>query len=151
MVSYIKSNKMNHKRIHKDLIFYLDNELSVEKRIAVEKHLEECADCRGFLAFIQEGMQMIEKEKNPEVSPFFYTRLSARLEEKPEYQAQSQWARVAQPAFFSIILLLGIYGGLKLGSNASFPKANQPDTTCSVQMLNDFEAEPIESFLLNEL
>jgi len=150
MVSYIKSNKMNHKSIHKDLIFYLDNELSVEKRTAVEKHLEECADCRSILAFLQEEMQLIEKEKNQEVSPFFYTRLSARLEEKPEYQVQSQWVRLAQPVFFSLVLLAGIYGGLKLGSNASSPRVNQPATN-SVQMLNDFADEPIESFLLDEL
>jgi anti-sigma factor RsiW len=141
---------MKHKSIHKDLIFYLDNELSVEKRTAVEKHLEECADCRGFLAFLKEGIQIIDKEKNPEVSPFFYTRLSARLEEKPENQAQPQWVRLAQPAFFSLVLLAGIYGGLKLGSNASSPKGNQPATN-SVQMLNDFADEPIESFLLDEL
>lgn len=82
MVSYIKSNKMKTKCIHKDLIFYLDNELSVEKRTAVEKHLEECADCRSFLAFLKEGLQVIEKEKNQEASPYFYTRLSARLDEK---------------------------------------------------------------------
>jgi len=150
MVSYIKSNKMKHESIHKDLIFYLDNELSVERRTDVEKHLEECADCRSFLAFLQEEIQIIEKEKKPEVSPFFYTRLSARLEEKPEYQAQSQWVRLAQPAFFSLVLLAGIYGGLKLGSNASAPEVNQ-QATSSIQMLNDFEAEPIESFLLSEL
>lgn len=150
MVSYIKSNTMKTKCIHNDLIFYLDNELSVERRTAVEKHLEECADCRSFLAFLQDGMQIIEKEKNPEVTPFFYTRLSARLEEKQVYQTQSQWVRLAQPAFFSLILVLGIYGGLRLGSNASFPKVNQPATS-SIQMLNDFEAEPIESFLLDEL
>jgi anti-sigma factor RsiW len=150
MVSYLKSNKMKHESIHKDLIFYLDNELSVEKRTAVEKHLEECADCRGFLAFLKEGIQIIDKEKNPEVSPFFYTRLSARLDEKPDRQVQSQWARLAQPAFFSLVLLAGIYGGMKLGSNASSPKVNQP-TTSSIQMLNDFADEPIESFLLDEL
>lgn len=150
MVSYIKSNKMKHKSIHKDLIFYIDNELSVEKRTAVEKHLEECADCRSFLVFLKEGIQIIEKGKNPEVSPFFYTRLSARLEEKPEYRAQSQWARLAQPAFFSLMLVIGIYGGLKLGSNALSPKVSQPATS-SIQMLNDFEDEPIESFLLNKL
>jgi anti-sigma factor RsiW len=141
---------MKTKCIHKDLIFYLDNELSVEKRTAVEKHLEECADCRGFLAFLQDGMQIIEKEKNPEVSPFFYTRLSARLEEKPEPQVLSQWVRLAQPAFFSLMLLAGIYGGFKLGSNASTIKVNRPATS-SVQMLNDFAAEPIESFLLDQL
>ncbi|MBV5314697.1 MAG: zf-HC2 domain-containing protein [Prolixibacteraceae bacterium] len=141
---------MKTKCIHNDLIFYLDNELSVEKRTAVEKHIEECADCRSFLAFLQDGMQIIEKEKNPEVTPFFYTRLSARLDEKQVYQTQSQWSRLAQPAFFSLVLLAGIYGGLKLGSNASSPEVNQPATT-SIQMLNDFAAEPIESFLLDEL
>lgn len=141
---------MNHKSIHNDLIFYLDNQLSGEKRIAVEKHLEECADCRSFLAFLRESIQVIEKEKNQEVSPFFYTRLSARLDERPELQAQSQWTRLAQPAFFSLILVLGIYGGLRIGSNASSPKVNQPAIS-SVQMLNDFADEPIESFLLDEL
>ena len=150
MVSYIKSNKMKNNCIHKDLIFYLDNELSVEMRAAVEKHLEICADCRSFLVFLQEGMQMIEKEKKPEVSPFFYTRLSARMDEKQEHQAQSQWVRLAQPAFFSILLVLGIYGGLKLGSNASSSKEIRPATS-SIQMLNDFEDEPIESFLLDKL
>jgi anti-sigma factor RsiW len=150
MVSYIKSNKMKNNCIHKDLIFYLDNELSVEKKTAVEKHLEECADCRSFLTFLRDGMQIIEKEKNPEVTPFFYTRLSARLDEKQVYQPQSQWARLAQPAFFSLVLLAGIYGGLKLGSTASSPEVNQ-QATSSVQMLNDFAAEPIESFLLDEL
>jgi anti-sigma factor RsiW len=150
MVSYIKSNKMKHKSIHKDLIFYLDNELSDEKRTAVEKHLEECADCRSFLAFLQEEIQIIEKEKKPEVSPFFFTRLSARLEENPNRQQHSQWVRLAQPAFFSIILVLGIFGGLRLGNNASSPKLNQP-VTSSIQMLNDFADEPIESFLLDKL
>ncbi len=141
---------MKNDSIHKDLIFYIDNELSVEKKTMVEKHLEECADCRSFLAFIQEGMQVIDKEKNPEVSPFFFTRLSARLEEKPEHQAQNQWVRLAQPAFFSLILILGIYGGLRIGDNASSPKVNHPATS-NIQMLNDFAAEPIESFLLGEL
>jgi anti-sigma factor RsiW len=141
---------MKTKCIHNDLIFYLDNELSEEKRTAVEKHLEECADCRSFLAFLKEGIQIIDKEKNPEVSPFFYTRLSARLDEKSERQTQSQWVRLAQPAFFSLLLVIGIYGGLKLGGNASSPKVYQQATN-SAQMLNDFAAEPIESFLLDEL
>ncbi len=150
MVSYIKSNKMKNECIHKDLIFYLDNELSVEKKTAVEKHLEECAGCRNFLTFLQKEMRTIEEEKNPEVSPFFYTRLSVRLEEKKVYETQSQWTRLAQPAFFSLVLLAGIYAGLNLGSNASLPKINQQANN-SVQMLNDFAVEPIESFLLDEL
>jgi len=75
---------MSHKSIHKDLIFYLDNELPAQRKAVVEKHLEECADCRIFLAFLKEKMDLLEEEKDPDVSPFFYTRLSARLGEKPD-------------------------------------------------------------------
>lgn len=139
---------MKHKSIHNDLIFYLDNELSVEKKIAVEKHLEECADCRSFLVFLKEEMQIIEKEKNPEASPYFFTRLSTGLDERPEFKLQGVWVRLAQPAFFSILLIAGIYGGLRLGSNAS---SGTKDQATSIQLLNDFAAEPIESFLLEEL
>lgn len=148
MVSYIKSNKMKHESIHKDLIFYLDNELPEEKRTAIENHLEGCADCRSFLVFIKEEMQIIEKEKNPEASPYFFTRLYARLDERPEFMPQGLWIRLAQPAFFSMLLIAGIYGGLRLGSNASSGIINQ-EPASTIQLMNDFEAEPIESFLLD--
>jgi anti-sigma factor RsiW len=141
---------MKTKCIHNDLIFYLDNELPEEKRTAVEKHLEECADCHGFLAFLKEEMQIIEVEKNPVVSPYFFTRLSARLVKRPEFKPQSWWVQFAQPAFFSMMLIVGIYGGLRLGSNASQGTIN-PESNITIQLMNDFESEPIESFLLDEL
>ncbi len=141
---------MDCKTIHQDLIFYLDNELPNERRIIVQEHLNECIECREFLALLKSEMQIISDEKNPEVSPFFFTRLSARLEEKQGYQPQSQWIRFVQPAFFSLILAIGIYGGLKIGSNASDTTTNQP-VTRNIQMMDDFEAEPIESFLLEKL
>ncbi|MFY9150451.1 MAG: zf-HC2 domain-containing protein [Prolixibacteraceae bacterium] len=141
---------MNCKTIHQDLIFYLDNELPEERRSVVQEHLNVCADCRKFYELLKTEMQLITEEKNPEVSPFFYTRLSARLENKQDYLPQKSWSTVLQPAFFSLILLIGIYGGLKLGNNASSPSIQQ-NRTSNIQMLNDFEAEPIESFLLEKL
>jgi len=140
---------MKCKTLHKDLIFYLDNELPIEKRKEIERHLETCADCRYFYSFLQAEMQIIGKEKNPEPSPFFFTRLSARMDERPDFRQQSLWNRVAQPAFFSLILIAGIYGGLRLGSHASSGAIHQTSSS-SVQLLNDFESEPIESFLLDE-
>lgn len=141
---------MKCQNIHPDLIYYLDNELSKERMLIVQEHLEKCADCRAFLALLKSEMQIIEQEKNPEVSPFFYTRLSAKLEEKPVFGTSGQWVRILQPAFFSLILLVGIYGGFKLGNNASTSTIT-PKTSNSIQMMNDFEAEPIESFLLEKL
>ena len=138
---------MSHKSIHKDLIFYLDNELPAQRKAVVEKHLEECADCRSFLAFLKEELDMVEEEKNPDVSPFLYTRLSARLEGKREHSRQGRWVNVLEPAFFSLLLVVAIYAGLRLGSQASAPSPQQQEMV-SLQLLNDFEAEPIESFLL---
>lgn len=145
-----KRNKMNCKTIHPDLIFYLGNELPEERRIVVQEHLNECADCMKFYEFLKFQMQLISQEKNPEVSPFFYTRLSARIDNNPKIASGKSWTGILQPAFFSIILLIGIYGGLKLGDNAS-TSARQQDTTNSIPLLDDFEAEPIESFLLEKL
>ncbi len=141
---------MDCKTVHTDLIFYLDNELPEERLVIVRKHLEECADCRNFLHLLREEMQLIETEKNPEVSPFFFTRLSARLEEKPENQPHSILIQLVQPVFFSLILITAIYGGIHLGSYASSTPVDQPAVR-TVQMMDDFEAEPIESFLLSEL
>ncbi|MGV8139939.1 MAG: anti-sigma factor family protein [Mangrovibacterium sp.] len=42
---------MSHKSIHKDLIFYLDNELPEQRKVTIEKHLEECTDCQRFSGF----------------------------------------------------------------------------------------------------
>lgn len=141
---------MKHDSIRKSLIFYLDNELSENEKAAVERHLEECADCRNFLVFLRKGMQVIEDEKKSEELPFFYTRLSAKLEEIAEPGVQRQWSRLAHPILFSLILALGIYGGLQLGSNASSFSVKQPAVS-NIQMLDDFETEPIESFLLSNL
>jgi predicted anti-sigma-YlaC factor YlaD len=141
---------MKHDSIHKNLIFYLGNELSDELRISVEEHLKECAECQRMLEFLKEEMQVIEKEKNPEASPFFFTRLSTRLDDRPQYRQQGLWLRIAQPAFFSVMLILGIYGGLQIGSSTSSGRLIQ-ESTSTIQIMNDFEAEPIESFLLYEL
>lgn len=140
---------MDCKRIHNDLIFFLDNELPEERQLIVKNHLAECAECRDFFSLLKAEMQVIQVEKNQEVSPFFYTRLITRLEKGTKQESQSLWTRVAQPAFFSLMLIAGIYGGIKTGSIASVSPANQP-VVSHIQMINDFEAEPIESFLLNK-
>lgn len=141
---------MNCKTIHQDLIFYLGNELPEERKIVVQEHLNECADCMKFYEFLKTELKLISDEKNPEVSPFFYTRLSARLEDSQEYLPKKNWTRILQPAFYSLILIIGIYGGLKLGNDAS-NNVIQQNKTSNIQMLDDFEAEPIESFLLEKL
>jgi len=141
---------MKCKEIHNDLIFYLDNELPAERRQEVEEHLERCADCREFLHILRGSLEQIQAEKNPEASPFFYTRLSAKLNRVEPAEYRGWLTRVAQPAFFGVLLFAGIYSGIWFGSHTG-TSANTAATAYSMEVtFNDFDAEPIESFLISE-
>lgn len=138
---------MNCKKIHTDLIFYLGRELSDEKMEAIGRHLETCDDCRQFAEMLKNQLELIDQEKRPEVSPYFFTRLSAKLGENPAVTNTilPVWA---QAIAFSVLLAVAISGGIYLGNQ---PFGVKPRVTESNWlMINDFESEPIETFLLNQ-
>lgn len=141
---------MECRNIQKDLIFYLERELPEEKMAFIAKHLDGCSVCSGFLAELRKDLNIIETERKPEVSPYFFTHLSVRLDERPSFREQTPWARMLQTAFFTLVLIAAIYGGLRVGYNASTP-ATQPQQTSLMPGMDDFGGEPIETFLLDEL
>lgn len=141
---------MKCRNIQKELIFYLDRELPEERMKSIARHLEECQECCGYLDELKKDLEIIDAERNPEVSPYFFTRLSARLDEQPEAQNRNVWARVVQPAFFSLLLIAAVYGGFRLGYQASAPVVQHPDAKV-LPFVDDFADEPIESFLLDQL
>lgn len=138
---------MNCKKIHTDLIFYLGRELSAEKMEAIGRHLETCDDCRQFAEMLKNQLELIDQEKRPEVSPYFYTRLSTRFDEN--YKSAPAFIPVwMQTATFTILLAASIAGGIYLGTHTSTPAVNSAEN--NLLLMNDFEAEPIETFLLNQ-
>jgi predicted anti-sigma-YlaC factor YlaD len=141
---------MKCRNIQKDLIFYSDKELLVDRNTTVRNHLENCVSCRGYLAFLESELSIISEEKNKETTPFFYTRLSARLEVDRESGTHRSWSWLLQPALFTLVLLLGIYGGIQIGENASSTIKNL-NAQSAIQIFKDFESEPIELFLLDIL
>lgn len=138
---------MNCKKIHTDLIFYLGRELSAEKMEAIGRHLETCDDCRQFAEMLKNQLELIDQEKRPEVNPYFFTRLSAKLDENPAVTNTilPVWA---QAVAFSVLLAVAISGGIYLGNQPSGVKPR--NTESNWLMINDFESEPIESFLLDQ-
>ncbi len=144
---------MNCQIVQKKLIFFLEKELSGTEMQAFREHLESCPDCALFAEEMKKTLSILDSERNPEINPFFYTRVKAKLENQMEAEGQMMrrpvLLRVLQPVAFSIILLLGVYGGIKLG-NTSAPKAT---TELSEQEMvpywNALDDEPIESFLLD--
>ncbi|SHK01509.1 Putative zinc-finger [Tangfeifania diversioriginum] len=142
---------MQCKKLHKKLIFFLEGDLPGHEMEQVKQHLTECNECAAFASEMSKTLNVLQAEKSPEVNPFFYTRVKARLESQTEKPAQFMrnpfLARVLQPAFFSLLLLAGIYTGIKIGqpadTGASYFQQEQV-----VPYLNEMEAEPIEAFLM---
>lgn len=145
---------MNCQIVQNKLIFFLDGELSGTEMKAVQAHLDSCSDCVLFAQDLKKTLSILEEEKNPEVNPFFYTRVKAKLENQIEAEGQLMrrpvLVRILQPVAFSIILLLSVYGGIRLG-NPSSPK-NPGNVVAEQDMIpywNQLDAEPIENFLLD--
>jgi hypothetical protein len=119
----------------------------------VQEHVNNCSHCALFVEEMKKTLSILEAEKSSEVNPFFYARTKAKLENQAREQepvvGRLVLNRVLQPVAFSIILLLGIYGGIKLG------RPNQPELAENsiseqqiIPYLNEMAAEPIEAFLM---
>jgi len=141
---------MKCKTVHKKIIFYLEGSLPENEMKKVQGHLQECSACLSFAKDLESTLAIIEKERYPEVNPYFYTRVRAGLENREPEQLQKKPAliRILQPALFAMILLLGIYSGFKIGKvpfNDSDVQASEMEI---VPYLNEMASEPIESFLM---
>ena len=143
-----KSQKMKHKSIHNDLIFYLEGELSSERNREISEHLSTCSECRQFAEVLKASFSIIEKEKNPEQNPFFYQVLKAKIENRKPVEKIFGIQRILQPVLFTAILIVGIGFGVIMGSKIT---GNKTSVSSDKEMyyFNEMGSEPIESYFLN--
>ncbi len=69
------------KKIMKELSSYLDNEMSLNKRVKIEKHLKRCTNCSYRLEQLKKIHTLTQKALSKEPQQGFYERLSPRLEQ----------------------------------------------------------------------
>ena len=146
---------MNCKALHNKLIFFLDNDLSDNEMEQVRIHLDVCPECAAFAEDMKKTLGVLQKERSIEVNPFFYTRLKAKLENQSVRTRQGSffpvWERIVQPAVFSLLLLAGIYSGYKIAEPEKIDfKALAGLEGETIPYLNEMQAEPIETFLMEQ-
>jgi len=144
---------MECKTIHKELIFFLEGDLPSEKAGQIEMHLNECSTCAAFAKEMKATLGILEAEKSPAINPFFYTQLKAKLEnresEEPAFLKRPVLVRVLQPALFSVLLIIGIYSGIKIGQPSPVKVfSSMQFEQEAVPYFNEMEAESIETFLM---
>ncbi|MBN1252474.1 MAG: zf-HC2 domain-containing protein [Bacteroidales bacterium] len=119
---------MKCKEVNKELIFYTDNNLSKEKKQAIENHLKTCAHCRNLYNVFKESFEIIEKEKIKELDSFFYSHLSEKINQIENKKEKVIWLKSKQVYFqaiaASLIIFLSIYSGIFLGTTNLDKSAN---------------------------
>ena len=117
----------------------------------VRVHVEQCAHCQQELAELQATMTLMDAWESPEPSPYFMTRLNARMREERQAQPVGWFARLrARIAYgpatnlrplaamaLTVVLLIG--GGTYLGVTDWDHTANPPSEAAVVHDLQTLD------------
>lgn len=108
---------MKCNKIHKNLIFYIDGELSPDITKEIQEHLMLCGKCKKLYEKMA-GAWNVSNEGRIPYQPFFYTRVKQGLEnsrEKKQAMLKRYGKVIFQPVIYFIVLGLGIFIGIQLG------------------------------------
>ena len=144
---------MKCKSTYKDLIFYIDGELSSQRRKEISRHLESCPECMKLYNELKATLGIVELEKNVEPNPFLATRIKENISKSRNKKSlfAPSFQKIFQPALFSFLMVVGIFAGVMLGN--SFTPTNTgklSELEIEQSYLNDLQQEQIELVLLND-
>ncbi len=147
---------MKCKQCHKKLIIWQEGSASQKEKEAVESHLAVCAACRGFADYLRETLELAAAEAKIEEDPWFYARVKSRIDKELQGATGEGWGGIfqparrgiLQPAFFSLLLLLGIYSGIRLGGMLQRESSQTLASEMFVPWMNEMATEPMETFLM---
>jgi anti-sigma factor RsiW len=126
----------------------------------VRAHVEQCENCQGELAELQATMALLDTWKSPEPSPYFLTRLDARMREERQAEPEGWLARlrdrfafgpsmhVRPLAAMAMAVLLLVGGGAYLGINDMDQTAGQP---VQAAVVNDLQTLDNNAQLLDQM
>ncbi|MBE0647450.1 MAG: hypothetical protein IH596_06685 [Bacteroidales bacterium] len=81
---------------------------------------------------VQKTLDFIQKDRDLPEDPWFYSRLTARLEKEAEQSSRKGWAGVVtlrlRPILVVLVLVIGIAGGIVLGKALSSPMGSGAQT-----------------------
>ncbi|MFN8007851.1 MAG: zf-HC2 domain-containing protein [Terriglobia bacterium] len=88
---------MNCEEFRKNVTPYLQDKLSNEERIGIDRHLTECSLCTAEMESLRELENLLDQDPPIEPSPYFDTRLMTRIEalEKPRGWQSPGWLKAA--------------------------------------------------------
>jgi predicted anti-sigma-YlaC factor YlaD len=122
----------------------------------LDSHIRSCADCAGTLTEMRQTMALLDEWQAPEPSPYFDTRLQARLREEQAKQPASWLAWIRRPAL-AVSLAVAMVAGVSIymQRDRMAPGPIQPGTAVSdlqtldkhLDMFSDSDSDSPSSLL----
>jgi anti-sigma-K factor RskA len=84
----------------------------------VEKHIASCADCAAHLRDLQKTMAVLDEWQAPEPSPYFDTRLQARLREEMARPTGGWLSWLRRPAWTMALVAGALVVGIVIGNKS---------------------------------
>jgi predicted anti-sigma-YlaC factor YlaD len=94
----------------------------------VEAHLASCQECAGTFEALKATMSLLDEWQAPEPSPYWDTRMQARLREEKQKAPASVWSWMRRPALSlaaALCLVVGV-GTYQLSRLMQVPDAPSP-------------------------
>lgn len=115
----------------------------------VAAHLQGCAGCAAELREMRKTMALLDEWQAPEPSPFFQTRLKARVREIQQEEARPAWSLqwLRKPALAATIAAVLVVGGAGGYTWMRMHPANR--AVPSVSAVNDLQVLQQDQDMLN--
>jgi anti-sigma factor RsiW len=123
-----------------DLAAGMDTSMPKAEQLEVKKHIASCEACATHLSDLQKTMALLDEWQAPEPSPYFDTRLQARLREEmarphavwPSWLRRPAWAMSLAAVVFAGALTIGVTSKSYIYQAATIP-TNPPSLGLPVQ------------------
>jgi predicted anti-sigma-YlaC factor YlaD len=144
---------MNCKNIKKNLVSFLENELTEEQRVEIENHIKICPDCSRLLEEFSQLWGVVQRREKIQPSPYFWTRMMQRIGEYEEGRKAAfgrlgglvRWTRLA---IAIAVLVICVLAGYSLGN---FPRSVNSQTAYQVDERTIALEQLFDSHYLNHL
>jgi anti-sigma factor RsiW len=116
----------------------------------LQAHMESCAGCAARLAELRRTMAVLDEWKAPEVSPYFDSRLQARLREEQQTASRGWFAWLGlkpAAAALAVLLVVGV-SLLNIGQQPGDVGYNPPPQ--NVVVASDSAVSDLETLDANE-